>query len=221
MPITPGTAGRRSTSSSATAGCPRERRSWRIAIVGRETSPPSSSRASSGPSSPGHRFRMSCWPISAASRVNADFAIKPWVRALLTHAEFYTSAVRAGRVRTPVEYVVAALAATGRRSADATPLWLMEGMGQRPLYPPNVSGWRHKRLLDQRRRDGEAHRHRPLVHVEVDAGPTGTATASSTSPGAPCRVGRSRTPTATVPGISSIGSSSSCSSTPSRRCARR
>jgi hypothetical protein len=48
-----------------------------------------------------------------------------------------------GRVRTPVEYVVATLAATGRRSAAATPIWLMDGMGQRPLYPPNVSGWKH------------------------------------------------------------------------------
>ena len=75
--------------------------------------------------------------------VTNDFSIRPWLRALLTHPEFYTPEVRSGRVRTPVEYVVAALAATGHRSAVATPLWLMEGMGQRPLYPPNVSGWRH------------------------------------------------------------------------------
>ncbi|MFP5489644.1 MAG: DUF1800 family protein [Acidimicrobiia bacterium] len=75
--------------------------------------------------------------------VNGDFAIRPWVRALLVHPEFYTSAVRAGRVRTPVEFVVACLVATGRRSRLATPTWLMDGMGQRPLYPPNVSGWKH------------------------------------------------------------------------------
>jgi uncharacterized protein (DUF1800 family) len=75
--------------------------------------------------------------------VDNDFAIAPWVKALLTRPEFYTAEVRNGRVRTPVEYVVAVLVATGRRSADATPLWLMEGMGQRPLSPPNVAGWKH------------------------------------------------------------------------------
>ncbi len=72
-----------------------------------------------------------------------DFAIEPWLTALLTDSAFYTAEVRSGRVRTPVEYVVALLVATGHRSVDATPLWLMEGMGQRPLYPPNVSGWKH------------------------------------------------------------------------------
>lgn len=72
-----------------------------------------------------------------------DFDIAPWVRALLLSPEFYAPDVVTGRVRTPVEYVVGALVATGQRSADGTPLWLMEGMGQRPLYPPNVSGWKH------------------------------------------------------------------------------
>lgn len=73
----------------------------------------------------------------------ADFSITPWLRALLTHDEFYSVEVRAGRVRSPVEFMVMLLAATGRRSADATPLWLMTGMGQRPLFPPDVSGWKH------------------------------------------------------------------------------
>jgi uncharacterized protein (DUF1800 family) len=72
-----------------------------------------------------------------------DFAIKPWLRTMLLRSEFYTNEVRSGLVRSPVEFVVAALAATGRRSAPATPIWHLEGMGQRPLYPPNVSGWKH------------------------------------------------------------------------------
>lgn len=72
-----------------------------------------------------------------------DFDIAPWLRAMLTHSAFYTTDVKRGLVRSPVEFVVAALAATGRRSAEATPLWLMSGMGQRPLFPPNVSGWKH------------------------------------------------------------------------------
>jgi uncharacterized protein (DUF1800 family) len=72
-----------------------------------------------------------------------DFDITPWLRTLLTRPEFYTNEVKQGLVRSPVEFLVALLVATGRRSAEATPLWLMEGMGQRPLYPPNVSGWKH------------------------------------------------------------------------------
>jgi uncharacterized protein (DUF1800 family) len=54
------------------------------------------------------------------------FSIRPWVTAMLTHSDFYTDSVKSGLVRTPVEYVT----------------WLMEAMGQRLLFPPNVSGWR-------------------------------------------------------------------------------
>ena len=75
--------------------------------------------------------------------IATDFEIRPWLRELLVRPEFYSDAARRGRVRTPVEYVVGCLVATGRRSAAATPIWLMDGMGQRPLYPPNVSGWKH------------------------------------------------------------------------------
>lgn len=84
--------------------------------------------------------------VLAAGRqaaIDAAFEIRPWLRELLARPEFYSDAAKRGRVRTPVEYVVGCLVATGRRSAVATPLWLMDGMGQRPLYPPNVSGWKH------------------------------------------------------------------------------
>jgi uncharacterized protein (DUF1800 family) len=72
----------------------------------------------------------------------ADFGVRPWVTAMLTHPDFYTDAVTRGLVRTPVEFVVALLVATGQRSRDADVTWLMEAMGQQLLYPPNVSGWR-------------------------------------------------------------------------------
>jgi uncharacterized protein (DUF1800 family) len=71
-----------------------------------------------------------------------DFDVRPWVTAMLTHPDFYTDAVKRGLVRTPVEFVVALLAATGKRSREADMTWLMEAMGQQLLYPPNVSGWR-------------------------------------------------------------------------------
>ncbi len=74
--------------------------------------------------------------------VGSDFAIRPWVRTMLTRPEFYSDAVKSGLVRQPTEYLVALLVATGKRSDEASPLWLMQGTGQRPLFPPNVSGWK-------------------------------------------------------------------------------
>jgi uncharacterized protein (DUF1800 family) len=72
-----------------------------------------------------------------------DFAITPWLRTMLLRPEFYDAATKQGLVRSPIDLIVALLVASGKRSQDATPLWLMEGMGQRPMFPPNVSGWRH------------------------------------------------------------------------------
>ncbi len=47
-----------------------------------------------------------------------DFDVRPWVTAMLTHPDFYTDGVRRGLVRTPVEFVVALLVATGQRSRE-------------------------------------------------------------------------------------------------------
>jgi len=75
--------------------------------------------------------------------IGGDFDLKPWLRALLTHPEFYSSAVKQGLVRAPTDYLVALLAASGLRSTVGNPWWLLDGMGQRLLFPPNVSGWGH------------------------------------------------------------------------------
>jgi uncharacterized protein (DUF1800 family) len=72
-----------------------------------------------------------------------DFEIRPWVRALLLRPEFYSTEVRQGLVRSPVDLMVAYLFATGLRARNVVPLWWLEGMGQRPLVPPDVSGWKH------------------------------------------------------------------------------
>jgi uncharacterized protein (DUF1800 family) len=85
-------------------------------------------------------------PVLTAMRdaaVANDFAVTPWLRTMLLRPEFYQAATKQGLVRSPIDLIVALLVASGKRSVDATPLWLMEGMGQRPLFPPNVSGWRH------------------------------------------------------------------------------
>jgi uncharacterized protein (DUF1800 family) len=74
-----------------------------------------------------------------------DFDIRPWVRAMLVHDDFYPDtnpSVQGGLVRQPVEYMVALMEATGRNSSQVASLWLMDQAGQVLLYPPNVSGWK-------------------------------------------------------------------------------
>jgi len=74
--------------------------------------------------------------------IGADFEIRPWVRTMLLRDEFYTDAVKDGLVRSPIDWTVSMLYALNLRSADHTPMYLMEGTGQVILRPPNVSGWK-------------------------------------------------------------------------------
>ena len=71
-----------------------------------------------------------------------DFAITPWVRAMLNHPEFLSTTARQGLVKTPVEYIAGLLYQTGIAASVAHPEWFGEDMGQAMFYPPNVSGWK-------------------------------------------------------------------------------
>jgi uncharacterized protein (DUF1800 family) len=73
--------------------------------------------------------------------LSTGFQIRPWVEAMLTSDEFYSSQVVSGLVRTPVDYVVALMHATGKRSEEGASFKTMQTMGQLPMYPPNVAGW--------------------------------------------------------------------------------
>ncbi|MEP1124904.1 MAG: DUF1800 family protein [Ilumatobacter sp.] len=75
--------------------------------------------------------------------LGTGFEIRPWVRAMLLHDDFYSATAQTGLVRQPVEFMVALLVATGLDTRmDHIPNWLLASVGQQPLYPPNVSGWR-------------------------------------------------------------------------------
>lgn len=71
-----------------------------------------------------------------------DMAIKPWVKAMLMHDDFYSATAMQGLVRSPVDFVVAAMYYSGFRGAELNPQWYMDGMGQVPYAPPNVAGWK-------------------------------------------------------------------------------
>ncbi len=74
--------------------------------------------------------------------LTSDFDIRPWVKAMLNHDDFYTATAKGGLVRQPVEYAVALLVAGALPAENGAAFWLMERAGQRLLYPPNVSGWK-------------------------------------------------------------------------------
>jgi uncharacterized protein (DUF1800 family) len=72
----------------------------------------------------------------------ADLSIAALLRAIFLRPEFYGDRARGALVRSPIEYVVSAMRSTGLGCDLAHPEWTLEGMGQQPFYPPNVSGWR-------------------------------------------------------------------------------
>lgn len=74
--------------------------------------------------------------------IDSNFDIRPWVKAMLNHDDFYAGATKSGLVRQPVEYTVALLVAAGLPANEGAQMWLMDRAGQRLLYPPNVSGWK-------------------------------------------------------------------------------
>lgn len=71
-----------------------------------------------------------------------DLQVKALLRAIFLRPEFYSQKAKQGLVRSPVEFLVASMKATGLPCSVAHPEWWMEAMGQELFYPPNVSGWR-------------------------------------------------------------------------------
>lgn len=73
---------------------------------------------------------------------SSGLSIRTLVRAILLRPEFRSPDVRIGRVRSPIEWLVACTRVLGVTAADAHPEWYLLDMGQEPFTPPNVSGWR-------------------------------------------------------------------------------
>jgi len=79
--------------------------------------------------------------VTAAFLASSDLNITALLTSIFNQPEFYSPAAKQGLLRTPTEFIVAALRATGIAAADANPEWWMDGMGQTLFYPPNVAGW--------------------------------------------------------------------------------
>lgn len=72
----------------------------------------------------------------------SNLSIAALVKAIFLRPEFYGPKARNALVRSPIEYVVAAMKGSGLGCDVAHPEWWLEAMGQAPFNPPNVSGWR-------------------------------------------------------------------------------
>lgn len=72
----------------------------------------------------------------------SNLSIAALLRAIFLRPEFYGPKARGALVRSPIEYVVAAMKGAQVGCDVAHPEWWLEAMGQQPFYPPNVSGWR-------------------------------------------------------------------------------
>lgn len=73
---------------------------------------------------------------------DADYAIEPALRTILTSDAFLAPAERGRMVRAPVHLVVGTLRGLGVQPPDVAPLVrFCRGLGQDLLDPPNVKGW--------------------------------------------------------------------------------
>lgn len=85
-------------------------------------------------------------PKDALTRMVAAYrgsgtAIRPVLRIILTHPAIYAGLDEPGQVKPPFVYLAGMLRATGRGVDTDDWSWMLDEMGQRPFYPPNVSGW--------------------------------------------------------------------------------
>ncbi|WP_421118732.1 DUF1800 family protein [Aquihabitans daechungensis] len=78
----------------------------------------------------------------AATFIASGMNVKALLRAVFLRPEFRVATTRVALVRSPVEWMVASMRALGMNAATLHPEWWLEGMGQAPYQPPNVSGWR-------------------------------------------------------------------------------
>jgi uncharacterized protein (DUF1800 family) len=77
----------------------------------------------------------------AETFISSNWELRPVVRALITHREFYAPRNRFALVRSPVEFAVASMRAAGLSAHDIGPDWPIIAMGQSLFDPPSVAGW--------------------------------------------------------------------------------
>ena len=77
-----------------------------------------------------------------AALITADMNVKAFLRVVFLRPEFRLATTRTALVRSPIEWIVAIMRATGMAATDLHPEWWMDRLGQTMYQPPNVSGWK-------------------------------------------------------------------------------
>lgn len=74
---------------------------------------------------------------------DADYELKPLLRAIFTSKDFYSAASYGGHIKGPVEHLVAMVKQLGAESIPGVPDFNQAtiAMGQHLLNPPSVAGW--------------------------------------------------------------------------------
>jgi len=68
--------------------------------------------------------------------------LKPVLGVILRHPAFYADLDAPALVKPPIVFVASGLRRVHKTITRDDWAWLLEGMGQVPFYPPNVSGWK-------------------------------------------------------------------------------
>ncbi len=68
-------------------------------------------------------------------------SLKPVLGVILRSGALYANLDSPDLVKPPIVFVAANLRHRGKFITENSWTWLLEGMGQQPFYPPNVSGW--------------------------------------------------------------------------------
>lgn len=88
-----------------------------------------------------------CPPGTLRTMVNAykksKTQIRPVLQIILTHPALVADLGEPDQVKPPAVFVAGMLRKTNQFVTDDSWTWMLENMGQRPFYPPNVSGWEH------------------------------------------------------------------------------
>lgn len=67
--------------------------------------------------------------------------IRPVLQIILNHPAFFAGLGEPDQVKSPVVFVAGMLRKTNQFVTTGDWVWMLNDMGQRPFYPPNVSGW--------------------------------------------------------------------------------
>ena len=71
----------------------------------------------------------------------SGFEIRPVVSLILNDAALYADLEEPDMIKPPVVYTAGMLRQTGTYIKTDDWVWMLDQMGQKPFYPPNVAGW--------------------------------------------------------------------------------